>query len=282
MIKEALDLSHGTANDDDEYAEAVPGAMQASLSRAQTARPSYGPRESLCDSGEAVGGEDVGARGLRAEVAPGTETLIRWVEAPRSKGLALVCIAPRDKIAVIVVRGTENARNVVQALKVWPRYRPEVCVRECLLFVAVSHPCPFLFCWSGRARAGGGWRMCVIHPPMRTHAYTYTSTQETQPRTRAPSELVWSLLCAKGAEFGVGVHAGYAEVADELYEALHQEMHGLIAKDTAIHVTGHSMGGAVSLILAMRLVAAGYLVSQVLCMRAPWVWGALWCTQSAK
>jgi len=117
---------------------------------------------------------------------------------------------------------------------------------------------------------------------MRTHAYTYTSTHETQPRTRAPSELVWSLLCAKGAEFGVGVHAGYAEVADELYEALHQEMHGLIAKDTAIHVTGHSMGGAVSLILAMRLVAAGYLVSQVLCMRAPWVWGALWCTQSAK
>jgi len=124
---------------------------------------------------------------------------IRWVEAPRSKGLALVCIAPRDKIAVIVVRGTENARNVVQALKVWPRYRPE------------------------------------------------------------------------GAEFGVGVHAGYAEVADELYEALHQEMHGLIAKDTAIHVTGHSMGGAVSLILAMRLVAAGYLVSQVVTFAAPMV-----------
>ena len=168
MIKEALDLSHGTANDDDEYAEAVPGAMQASLSRAQTARPSHGPRESLCDSGEAVGGEDVGARGLRAEVAPGTETLIRWVEAPRSKGLALVCIAPRDKIAVIVVRGTENARNVVQALKVWPRYRPEVCERV-LAFRSRTPSLPFpLLLVGARARGGGVAHVC--YPP--THAYT--------------------------------------------------------------------------------------------------------------
>ena len=114
---------------------------------------------------------------------------------------------------------------------------------------------------------------------MRTYAHKNTSTDgargvRKQPRTHAPFSAGSVLLLRvwQSAEFGVGVHAGYAEIADELYLALHQQMQGLIAKDTAIHVTGHSMGGAVSLILAMRLVATGYLVSQVLyarlCVRA--------------
>ena len=193
MIQEALDLSHGTANDDG-YPGAVPGAMHASPSCAHAARPRDCPRGRLCNSAEAVRGEEGGGADWPAEVSPGTETLIRWVEAPKSKGLALVCISPRDKIAVIVVRGTENARNVVQALKVWPvwpRYPPEVCVcvsacvshvaarswgrrgQSALFWLLASHPSSFLSCLSGQGLVASteSFLPCV-HMHTRTQAQT--------------------------------------------------------------------------------------------------------------
>jgi len=49
------------------------------------------------------------------------EVTFTWVDAPKSKGLALVCIAPKEKLAVIAVRGSVNIRNILQALKVWPQ-----------------------------------------------------------------------------------------------------------------------------------------------------------------
>ena len=44
-----------------------------------------------------------------------------WIEAPRAKALALVCIAPREKLAVVAVRGSVNVRNFMMAFKVRPR-----------------------------------------------------------------------------------------------------------------------------------------------------------------
>ena len=50
---------------------------------------------------------------------------LSWVEAKRTKGLALVCQAPEDKIALVVVRGTVNFKNALLALKMWPRHSEE-------------------------------------------------------------------------------------------------------------------------------------------------------------
>ena len=44
-----------------------------------------------------------------------------WIDAPKSKGLALVCIASEEKLAVVAVRGSVNIRNILMALKVWPQ-----------------------------------------------------------------------------------------------------------------------------------------------------------------
>jgi pimeloyl-ACP methyl ester carboxylesterase len=119
---------------------------------------------------------------------------VKWVEAVQSKGLALVCSSPDKNVAVIVVRGTVNLRNILLAFKLWPGYSAE-------------------------------------------------------------------------PELGVRLHAGFAQVADELY----LEIEPLLDKDMSIHLTGHSMGGAVCIILGMRLLARGYRVAQVVAFGSPMV-----------
>mmetsp|Transcript_74045 Transcript_74045/g.120212 ORF Transcript_74045/g.120212 Transcript_74045/m.120212 type:complete len:397 (+) Transcript_74045:73-1263(+) len=115
-----------------------------------------------------------------------------WIEAPKSRGLALVCIAPREKLAVVAVRGSVNVHNFISALKVWPK---------------------------------------------------------------------------KGADVGVSLHSGFSKVADEMMEKIEP----LLAKDMTIHLTGHSLGGAVSTILALRLKRKGYDISQVVAFGMPLV-----------
>ena len=127
---------------------------------------------------------------------------LSWVEAKRTKGLALVCQAPEDKIALVVVRGTVNFKNALLALKMWPRHSEE--------------------------------------------------------------------------DLGVRLHSGFVEVADELFTDLEKVLAG---KDTEIHLTGHSMGGAVCIILGMRLLAKGYKVAQVVAFGAPMV---VWNPESER
>ena len=46
-----------------------------------------------------------------------------WIDAPKSKGRALVCVAPNENLAVVAVRGSVNIRNILMALKIWPQTR---------------------------------------------------------------------------------------------------------------------------------------------------------------
>ena len=72
------------------------------------------------------------------------------------------------------------------------------------------------------------------------------------------------------ADVPVAVRAGYAEVADELLE----EIEPLLDRGLNIHLTGHSLGGAVSTILALRLKAKGFHIAQVVAFGMPLViWG---------
>jgi hypothetical protein len=120
-------------------------------------------------------------------------TELTWVEAPRSQGLALVCVTPSENVAVVAVRGSVNIRNILSALQVWP----------------------------------------------------------------TPTE--------KG--IGVSLHSGFAQVADEMMVKIEPLLH----KGMKIHLTGHSLGGAVSTILALRLKAKGYDISQVVAFGMPLV-----------
>ena len=128
---------------------------------------------------------------------PPTEpTELTWVEAPRSQGLAFVCVSPSENLAVVAVRGSVNMCNILYALKMWPK----------------------------------------------------------------PTE----------EGIGVSVHSGFAQVADEMLVKIEP----LLRKGMKIHLTGHSLGGAVSTILALRLKARGHDIAQVVAFGMPLVvWG---------
>ncbi len=121
---------------------------------------------------------------------------LTWVEAPRSQGLAFVCVSPSENLAVFAVRGSVNMRNILFALKMWPK----------------------------RTEEG----------------------------------------------IGVSLHSGFAQVADEMLVKIEP----LLRTGMKVHLTGHSLGGAVSTILALRLKARGYDIAQVVAFGMPLVvWG---------
>ncbi len=64
---------------------------------------------------------------------------------------------------------------------------------------------------------------------------------------------------------GVKLHQGFALSADYIYEKVRPSL----KKDYRIDTTGHSLGGAAALILAMYLDAAGYDVGQVITFGQP-------------
>jgi triacylglycerol lipase len=64
---------------------------------------------------------------------------------------------------------------------------------------------------------------------------------------------------------GIKLHQGFAQSADYLYD----KVKGKLNKDYRINTTGHSLGGAVALILAMYLDAGGYDVGKVITFGQP-------------
>ena len=64
---------------------------------------------------------------------------------------------------------------------------------------------------------------------------------------------------------GIKLHQGFALSADYIYEKVRTELN----RDYRINTTGHSLGGAVALILAMYLDSAGYDVGKVITFGQP-------------
>ncbi len=64
---------------------------------------------------------------------------------------------------------------------------------------------------------------------------------------------------------GIKLHQGFAKSADFIYDRIKAKLN----KDYAINTTGHSLGGAVALILAMYLDADGFDVDQVVTFGQP-------------
>jgi hypothetical protein len=64
---------------------------------------------------------------------------------------------------------------------------------------------------------------------------------------------------------GIKLHQGFALSADYIYE----QIKGRLKRDYAMNTTGHSLGGAAALILAMYLDADGYDVNKVVTFGQP-------------
>ncbi len=64
---------------------------------------------------------------------------------------------------------------------------------------------------------------------------------------------------------GIKLHQGFAVSANYLYERIQPKLH----RDYSIDTTGHSLGGAVALILAMHLDADRYAVGKVITFGQP-------------
>jgi pimeloyl-ACP methyl ester carboxylesterase len=74
-----------------------------------------------------------------------------------------------------------------------------------------------------------------------------------------------SLKLTKNADIGVSLHKGFASSAKQIYA----ELKPLLMPEYSINVTGHSLGGAVALILAMYLDTDQFNVNQVVTFGQP-------------
>jgi len=64
---------------------------------------------------------------------------------------------------------------------------------------------------------------------------------------------------------GIGLHKGFAQSSLNIYKMVKKKLN----KDYTIDVTGHSLGGAVAVILAMYLDSDGYKINQVITFGQP-------------
>lgn len=64
---------------------------------------------------------------------------------------------------------------------------------------------------------------------------------------------------------GIELHKGFAQSSQNIYQQLKKQLR----KDYTIHITGHSLGGAVAVILAMYLDKQGYTVGDVITFGQP-------------
>ena len=64
---------------------------------------------------------------------------------------------------------------------------------------------------------------------------------------------------------GIKLHQGFAQSADYIYDKVKTKL----KRDYRINTTGHSLGGAAALVLAMYLDASGYEVDQVITFGQP-------------
>ena len=63
----------------------------------------------------------------------------------------------------------------------------------------------------------------------------------------------------------IKLHQGFASAA----RAIYADMKPYLNKDQAIHITGHSLGGAIAVILGMYLQTDGYAVTQIITFGQP-------------
>ena len=63
----------------------------------------------------------------------------------------------------------------------------------------------------------------------------------------------------------INLHKGFAQSSQNIYQELKAKLH----KDYTIHLTGHSLGGAVALILGMYLDKQGYAVGEIVTFGQP-------------
>ena len=99
---------------------------------------------------------------------------------------------------------------------------------------------------------------------------TNASTQEQILAVRGTSNLENAMVdvafqLLPNEHTGIRLHQGFALSADYIYDKVRPALNS----DYRIHTTGHSLGGAAALILAMYLDAAGYDVGSVITFGQP-------------
>ena len=99
---------------------------------------------------------------------------------------------------------------------------------------------------------------------------TNASTQEQILAVRGTSNLENAMVdvafqLLPNEHTGIRLHQGFALSADYIYDKVRPALN----RDYRIHTTGHSLGGAAALILAMYLDAAGYDVGSVITFGQP-------------
>ena len=100
----------------------------------------------------------------------------------------------------------------------------------------------------------------LTNPDQRKHIIVVRGTSNIE---NVMVDAAFKLLRDK--QTGVKLHQGFAVSANYLYERIQPKLH----RDYTIDATGHSLGGAVALILAMHLDADRYAVGEVITFGQP-------------
>jgi len=72
---------------------------------------------------------------------------------------------------------------------------------------------------------------------------------------------------------GVRVHRGFSRAADEVWRTIASLQTPMLRAEYDTHLTGHSLGGAVALLLALRMEQAGYRIASCVTFGQPRVLG---------
>lgn len=87
---------------------------------------------------------------------------------------------------------------------------------------------------------------------------------------RSPDWQTNSLFASAFGPTGGQVHKGFLSVADSFYDPLARYLGGIAnAKNGIVHLTGHSLGGAIASLLAAKLKTAGYQSIRLYTFGAP-------------
>ncbi len=100
----------------------------------------------------------------------------------------------------------------------------------------------------------------LTNPELRKHIIVVRGTSNIE---NVMVDAAFKLLRDKHT--GIKLHQGFAVSANYLYERIQPKLH----RDYTIDTTGHSLGGAVALILAMHLDADRYAVGKVITFGQP-------------